>query len=61
MLLATVAGMLAFFGVLGATLQSLSAFLALAVAFVTAPVIAYVTEGTFYIARTPRQNWAVEP
>ena len=58
MLVATVAGIAAFFGVLGTTLQSLSAFLALAVAFVMAPVIAYVTKGRFYIARAPRQNWS---
>jgi signal transduction histidine kinase/CheY-like chemotaxis protein len=58
MLAATVAGIVAFFGVVGTTLQSLSAFLALAVAFVMAPVIAYVTKGRFYIARAPRQNWS---
>jgi len=44
--------------VLGTTLQSLSAFLALAVAFVMAPAIAYVTKSRFYIARAPRQNWS---
>ena len=58
MLAATVAGIVAFSGVLGTTLQSLSAFLALAVAFVMAPAIAYVTKGRFYIARAPRQNWS---
>ena len=58
MLAATVAGIVAFFGVLGTTLQALSAFLALAVAFVMAPAIAYVTKGRFYIARAPRQNWS---
>ena len=58
MLAATVAGIVAFFGVLGTTLQSLSAFLALAVAFLMAPAIAYVTKGRFYIARAPRQNWS---
>ena len=58
MLAATVAGIVAFFGVLGTTLQSLSAFLALAVAFVMAPAIAYVTKSRFYIARAPRQNWS---
>jgi CheY-like chemotaxis protein len=58
MLAATVAGIVAFFGVLGTTLQSLSAFLALAVAFIMAPAIAYVTKSRFYIARAPRQNWS---
>ena len=58
MLAATIAGIIAFVGVLGTTLQSLSAFLALAVAFVMAPAIAYVTKSRFYIARAPRQNWS---
>jgi signal transduction histidine kinase/CheY-like chemotaxis protein len=58
MLAATLAGIVAFSGLLGPTTQSLSAFVALAVAFVTAPAIAYVTRGRFYIARTPRQNWS---
>jgi signal transduction histidine kinase/CheY-like chemotaxis protein len=58
MLAATVAGIGAFFGLLGATLQSLSAFLALAVAFVMAPAIAYVTKGRFYEARPARQHWS---
>jgi signal transduction histidine kinase/CheY-like chemotaxis protein len=57
MLTATIVGIVAFSGILGATLQSLSAFLALAVGFVMAPLIAYVTEGRFYVARVPRQSW----
>jgi signal transduction histidine kinase/CheY-like chemotaxis protein len=57
MLSATVAGIAAFFGLLGTTLQSLASFLALAVAFVMAPAIAYATKGRFYEARSPRQNW----
>jgi signal transduction histidine kinase/CheY-like chemotaxis protein len=58
MLTATVSGIAAFSGILGATLQSLSGFLALAVGFVVAPVIAYATKGRFYIARTPRKSWS---
>jgi signal transduction histidine kinase/CheY-like chemotaxis protein len=57
MLTATVAGIAAFSGILGATLQSLSAFLALAVGFVMAPIMAYATKGRFYVARKPRQSW----
>jgi signal transduction histidine kinase/ActR/RegA family two-component response regulator len=57
MLAATVAGIVAISGVFGATLQSLAAFVALAVAFVMAPAIAYATKGRFYVARTPRQDW----
>ncbi len=54
---ATAAGIAAFSGILGITLQSLSAFVALLVAFVMAPFIAWATQGRFYIARTPRQSW----
>jgi signal transduction histidine kinase/CheY-like chemotaxis protein len=57
MLAATTAGIAAFCGLLGGTLQSLASFLALLVAFVMAPLIAWATRGRFYIARTPRQNW----
>jgi signal transduction histidine kinase/CheY-like chemotaxis protein len=57
MLAATAAGITAFSGVFGSTLQSLSTFLALAVGFVMAPTIAWATNGRFYVARTPRQNW----
>jgi signal transduction histidine kinase len=57
MFAATVVGIAAFCGFLGTTLQSLSSFLALAVAFVMAPLIAWATQGRFYIARSPRQNW----
>jgi signal transduction histidine kinase/CheY-like chemotaxis protein len=57
MLVATVAGISAFAGLFGPTLQSLASFLALAVAFAMAPLIAFATRGRFYIARTPRENW----
>jgi signal transduction histidine kinase len=57
MFAATVAGIAAFSGTLGATVQSLSAFVALAVAFAVAPLIAWATGGRFYIARSPRQSW----
>src|SRR5882757_2355602 len=58
MLLAAASGIAAYAGALGPLAQALSAFLALGVAFLSAPVIAYATKGRFYIARTPRQNWA---
>jgi signal transduction histidine kinase/CheY-like chemotaxis protein len=57
MLVATVAGISAFAGLFGPTLQSLASFLALAVAFAMAPLIAFATRSRFYIARTPRENW----
>jgi signal transduction histidine kinase len=57
MLTATIVGVTAFSGILGATAQSLSTFLALATAFVMAPAIAQATGGRYYLARTPRQSW----
>jgi signal transduction histidine kinase/ActR/RegA family two-component response regulator len=57
MVLATLAGIAAFAGLFGVTLQAMPAFVTLGVAFVTAPAIAYITKGKYYIARTPWQNW----
>ena len=57
MCLATAAGIIALTGVFGTLLQSMSAFLALAVAFVAAPAIAYATKGAYYIAREPQHDW----
>jgi signal transduction histidine kinase/CheY-like chemotaxis protein len=57
MVLATLAGIIASTGILGATLQAFAAFVALAVAFVAAPAIAYLTKGRYYIARTPQRDW----
>src|ERR671936_273484 len=60
MLAATIAGVAAFAGALGAALQPLSAFLALGVAFVTAPAIAWATGGRFYLSRKARNDWGGE-
>ncbi len=57
MLTATIAGIAAWAGAFGAVAQSLSSFVALAVAFVMAPAIAAATKGRYYVARTPRQSW----
>src|SRR3981189_1061528 len=57
MVLATAAGIIAFTGVLGTTFQALPASLALAVAFVAAPAIAWATDGKYYIARKPKRSW----
>jgi signal transduction histidine kinase/CheY-like chemotaxis protein len=57
MLAATAAGMAAFSGIFGVTAQSLAAFVALGIAFVTSPLIAWATKGRFYVARAPRQDW----
>jgi signal transduction histidine kinase/CheY-like chemotaxis protein len=44
---------LAFLGVFGEGAQILSPFIALFVAFLVAPVIAWATKGRYYLARTP--------
>ncbi|MDO8375682.1 MAG: ATP-binding protein, partial [Aquabacterium sp.] len=48
---ASVLSVLAWLGVFGATAQAFSAVIAMAVAFVTAPLIAWATQGRTYIAR----------
>jgi signal transduction histidine kinase/purine-cytosine permease-like protein/ActR/RegA family two-component response regulator len=50
--LASVLSMLAYLGVFGPAAQAFSAVIAMAVAFVTAPLIAWVTKGRYYIARS---------
>jgi signal transduction histidine kinase/CheY-like chemotaxis protein len=57
MSVAIAVGIAAFSGLFGETLQSLSAFVALAVGFLMAPAIAWATHGRFYIARSPRHVW----
>ena len=55
MILATAMGIAAYAGVFGTVMQALASFVALGVAFVTAPAIAAATGGKFYLARTPRK------
>jgi signal transduction histidine kinase/purine-cytosine permease-like protein/ActR/RegA family two-component response regulator len=57
MLVATVVSISAFYGMFGPTAKGLSAFVALAVAFIVAPLIAWATDGKYYIARKPRRSW----
>jgi signal transduction histidine kinase/CheY-like chemotaxis protein/purine-cytosine permease-like protein len=57
MTIATVVSITAFYGVFGPTAKALSAFVALAVAFISAPLIAYMTDGKYYIARKPKRSW----
>jgi signal transduction histidine kinase/purine-cytosine permease-like protein/ActR/RegA family two-component response regulator len=57
MTIATIASITAFYGLFGPTAKALSAFVALTVAFIAAPVIAYATDGKFYIARKPKKSW----
>ncbi|HTC96206.1 MAG TPA: ATP-binding protein [Bradyrhizobium sp.] len=57
MTIATIVSISAFYGVFGPTAKALSAFVALTVAFVAAPLIAWATEGKYYIARKPKKGW----
>ncbi|MBO6757342.1 MAG: response regulator [Roseibium sp.] len=57
MVLATGSALLAHFGYFGETTGALATFLAMAVAFVSAPAIAFATNGRFYLARKPRRSW----
>ena len=47
----------AFYGVFGPTAKALAPFVALIVAFLTAPLIAWATDGKYYIARKPKRSW----
>lgn len=57
MLAATLMSVSAFYGLFGPTAKALSPFVALATALVTAPIIAFATNGRYYIARKPKRAW----
>ncbi|WP_439364922.1 ATP-binding protein [Bradyrhizobium sp. DASA03005] len=57
MTIATIVSISAFYGLFGPTAKALSAFIALAAAFLTAPLIAWATDGKYYIARKPKRSW----
>ncbi|WP_375158281.1 ATP-binding protein [Bradyrhizobium sp. RDT46] len=57
MTIATIVSISAFYGLFGPTAKALSAFIALAVAFIAAPLIAWATGGKYYIARKPKRSW----
>jgi signal transduction histidine kinase/DNA-binding NarL/FixJ family response regulator/purine-cytosine permease-like protein len=57
MLLATVIALAAHFGVFGAMAAALSSYVALVVAFIASPTIAWATKGRYYLARKPRKQW----
>ncbi|MDT2024572.1 ATP-binding protein [Methylocella sp. CPCC 101449] len=58
MLIASLVSICAYMGLLGDIAGALSCFIGLAVAFVMAPLIAYLTKGRFYIARAAPSDWA---
>ncbi len=55
--LAALVALSAHFGLFGDTAAALSTFVALFVAFLAAPAIAWATNGRFYLARKSRANW----
>ena len=57
MTIATIVSISAFYGLFGPTAKALAPFVALVVAFVTAPLIAWATDGKYYIARKPKRSW----
>ena len=57
MSVATVVSISAFYGLFGPTAKALAPFVALIVAFVTAPLIAFATDGKYYIARKLKRSW----
>ncbi|CAH0341619.1 ATP-binding protein [Rhizobium sp. CECT 9324] len=56
MLLSATIALAAHFGAFGALLASLSTFVTL-IAFLISPLIAWWSDGKFYLARKPRQSW----
>ncbi|MDJ1181631.1 ATP-binding protein [Roseofilum casamattae] len=52
MAIASAISILAFVGIFGAYPQAYSSFLALGIAFILSPLIAWITQGKYYIART---------
>jgi purine-cytosine permease-like protein len=51
MMVGSIVSVIAFFGFMGEAAQAFSTFIALGLAFVLSPIIAYVTKGKYYIAR----------
>ncbi len=51
LIIASVSGIATYMGIFGEAARALSPFIALGVAFCTAPLIAYLTKGRYYLAR----------
>jgi signal transduction histidine kinase len=58
MLIALTVAMAAYWGAFGPVAAALTPFLAFGLAFLSAPAIAAMTRGRFYLARKPRAHWA---
>ncbi|MDH4426392.1 MAG: ATP-binding protein [Acidovorax sp.] len=57
MLLAALVACCAYAGLLGEVAAAFSAFIALALSMVLAPLLAWLTRGRYYLARTPDATW----
>ncbi len=57
MLLGVIVSLVAWRGAFGELMAAMSTFIAFGVAFVAAPLIAWATNGRFYLARKPRTAW----
>ncbi len=57
MLIAVAAAALSFSGAVGAVMEAFTPFVAFAAAFLAAPLIAWATDGRYYLARKPRAHW----
>ena len=55
MISASLLGVIAYLGAFGETLQATAHFFALAITFILVPLIAVITKGKYYIARTPHE------
>jgi purine-cytosine permease-like protein len=60
MAVASLISVLAFFGVFGAYAAAYSAFIALGVSFILSPIVAIITKGKYYIARSPNYHAGVQ-
>lgn len=60
MMLATMIGILCYLGYMGDTARSLAHFITIAICFISVPVIAIITKGKYYIARSPDDFTSIE-
>jgi signal transduction histidine kinase/CheY-like chemotaxis protein len=61
MLLAAIIALTAHFGAFGEMPAALAPYIALVVAFIASPTIAWATKGKYYLARKPRKSWQDKP
>ena len=58
MALSALVALTAHFGAFGEIAASLAPYIAAIVAFIASPLIAWATDGKYYLARKPRRSWA---